>query len=93
MPFYDWCGVVQSKKKIRRVLDEHVKIVGVHQWSYYEQYRIAATLCSARVLDLLISGNEGHFNAVSTNFVLHTPDEGHFPIVSPNFILQPAPAS
>lgn len=33
---HDWCKVVQSKKRISRILDEHFKIVGVHQWSYYE---------------------------------------------------------
>lgn len=33
---YEWCQVMQSKERIRRVLNEHLKIVGVHQWSYYE---------------------------------------------------------
>ncbi|WP_323741860.1 hypothetical protein [Salinibacillus xinjiangensis] len=33
---HDWCQVVQSKKRIRRILTSNFKIVGVHQWAYYE---------------------------------------------------------
>lgn len=32
----DWCKVINSKKKIRRILSENFKMVGVHQWTYYE---------------------------------------------------------
>ncbi|MFC0274656.1 nuclease-related domain-containing protein [Metabacillus herbersteinensis] len=33
---HQWCKVVTSKKRIRRILEKNLKIVGVHQWSYYE---------------------------------------------------------
>lgn len=33
---YDWCRVVKSKKRINRILERNFKIVGVHQWSFYE---------------------------------------------------------
>ncbi|WP_099157177.1 nuclease-related domain-containing protein [Virgibacillus ndiopensis] len=33
---HDWCQVVQSKERIRKVLKSNFKIVGVHQWSHYE---------------------------------------------------------
>lgn len=33
---YEWCVVIESKKRIQRVLERHYKIVGVHQWSFYE---------------------------------------------------------
>jgi hypothetical protein len=33
---HEWCKVVKSKKRIRRILEENFKIVGVHQWSFYE---------------------------------------------------------
>lgn len=33
---HEWCKVVKSKKRISRILDENFKIVGVHQWSFYE---------------------------------------------------------
>ncbi|MRX74376.1 NERD domain-containing protein [Bacillus lacus] len=33
---HNWCKVVQSKKRIKRILEKNFKIVGVHQWSYYE---------------------------------------------------------
>jgi hypothetical protein len=33
---HEWCKVVKSKKRIRRILEKNFKIVGVHQWSYYE---------------------------------------------------------
>ncbi|WP_067730215.1 nuclease-related domain-containing protein [Oceanobacillus damuensis] len=32
---YDWCQVVKSKQRIRRILASKYKIVGVHQWAYY----------------------------------------------------------
>ncbi|WP_409296314.1 nuclease-related domain-containing protein [Peribacillus sp. SCS-26] len=33
---HEWCDIVESKKRIKRVLDKNFKIKGVHQWSYYE---------------------------------------------------------
>jgi hypothetical protein len=33
---HEWCKVVKSKKWIRRILEKNLKIVGVHQWSFYE---------------------------------------------------------
>lgn len=33
---HEWCGVVESKKRISRILDKHYKIAGVGQWAYYE---------------------------------------------------------
>ncbi|ALC80636.1 MULTISPECIES: nuclease-related domain-containing protein [Bacillus] len=33
---HEWCKVVKSKKRIRRILEKNFKIVGVHQWSFYE---------------------------------------------------------
>ena len=33
---HEWCKVVKSKKRIRRILGGNFKTVGVHQWSYYE---------------------------------------------------------
>jgi Nuclease-related domain len=33
---HEWCKVVISKKRIRRILEKNFKIVGVHQWSFYE---------------------------------------------------------
>lgn len=33
---YDWCKVVDSKRKIRNVLEKNYKKVGVHQWTIYE---------------------------------------------------------
>ncbi|WP_338471167.1 nuclease-related domain-containing protein [Niallia sp. XMNu-256] len=33
---FDWCSVVDSKRKIRTTLKENLQIVGVHQWSYYK---------------------------------------------------------
>lgn len=32
----DWCKIITSKKKIRRILGENFKMIGVHQWAYYE---------------------------------------------------------
>jgi len=31
----EWCGVVESKKRISRILGRHFNIVGVHQWAFY----------------------------------------------------------
>lgn len=33
---YEWCGVVESQWKIRKILKKNFKVVGVHQWTYYE---------------------------------------------------------
>lgn len=33
---HDWCQVVQSRKRIRRILANNFNIVGVRQWTYYE---------------------------------------------------------
>ncbi|MBS4174502.1 nuclease-related domain-containing protein [Bacillus sp. FJAT-49736] len=33
---YEWCKIIDSKKRIQRVLEQHYKLVGVHQWSYYQ---------------------------------------------------------
>ncbi|TCP23430.1 nuclease-like protein [Scopulibacillus darangshiensis] len=33
---HEWCGMMVSKKVIKRILDNNFKIVGVHQWVYYE---------------------------------------------------------
>ncbi|WP_449538768.1 nuclease-related domain-containing protein [Ferdinandcohnia sp. Marseille-Q9671] len=33
---YDWCRVVPTKKWIRQILARNFKIVGVHQWAYFE---------------------------------------------------------
>jgi hypothetical protein len=33
---YDWCQVVDSRKRISRILGNHFRIVGSHQWAYYE---------------------------------------------------------
>ncbi|MEH7273304.1 nuclease-related domain-containing protein [Neobacillus vireti] len=32
----DWCGIVDSRKRISRILGKNLKITGVHQWTYYE---------------------------------------------------------
>ncbi|MEH7305678.1 nuclease-related domain-containing protein [Neobacillus drentensis] len=32
----EWCSVVGSKKRISRILEKNFKIVGVHQWAFYE---------------------------------------------------------
>jgi hypothetical protein len=34
---HDWCKVVQSKKRISRILEIGLKIVSNNRWSYYEQ--------------------------------------------------------
>ncbi|ARK32633.1 Nuclease-related domain protein [Halalkalibacter krulwichiae] len=33
---HDWCKVVDSKKRIKRILEKNFTIVGVHRWAYYE---------------------------------------------------------
>jgi len=33
---YEWCGVVESKERIRKILGKNFKKVGVRQWSYFE---------------------------------------------------------
>ena len=33
---YDWCRVVKSKRRINRILSKNYKIIGTHQWAYYE---------------------------------------------------------
>ncbi|SOB99356.1 nuclease-like protein [Ureibacillus xyleni] len=33
---FDWCKVVTSKRRINRILSKNYKIVGTHQWAYYE---------------------------------------------------------
>jgi hypothetical protein len=33
---HEWCKVIDSKKRIRGVLEKNYKKVGVHQWTYYE---------------------------------------------------------
>ncbi|CAM5210835.1 Nuclease-like protein OS=Ureibacillus acetophenoni OX=614649 GN=SAMN05877842_1129 PE=4 SV=1 [Ureibacillus acetophenoni] len=33
---HDWCKIVDSKRRIRRILENNFNTVGVHQWTYYE---------------------------------------------------------
>jgi hypothetical protein len=33
---YEWCGVIGSKKKIRRVLNENYKMMGNYRWAFFE---------------------------------------------------------
>ena len=33
---HDWCKVVESKRRIRKILEKNFKKVGVHQWTFYE---------------------------------------------------------
>lgn len=33
---YEWCKVINSKKRVKKILEKNLKIVGVHQWAYYE---------------------------------------------------------
>lgn len=33
---HDWCKVINSKKRIRSVLEKNYKKIGVRQWRYYE---------------------------------------------------------
>lgn len=32
---HEWCKVVKSKKRIKRILEKNFKIAGVHRWSFY----------------------------------------------------------
>lgn len=32
----DWCKVEKDKRRVRRVLQKHFKVVGVNQWTHYE---------------------------------------------------------
>ncbi len=33
---HEWCGVIESKKRISRILDKHFVKVGVKRWVYYK---------------------------------------------------------
>lgn len=33
---HDWCRIIESKKRIAAILSKNYKIVGVHQWAFYE---------------------------------------------------------
>jgi hypothetical protein len=33
---HEWCGLVESKKRISRILRSNYKVAGVGQWAYYE---------------------------------------------------------
>ncbi|MFE8701986.1 nuclease-related domain-containing protein [Cytobacillus sp. FJAT-54145] len=33
---HDWCKIIKTKKRIQRILEKNFKMVGVHQWAYYE---------------------------------------------------------
>jgi hypothetical protein len=33
---HEWCRIVESKKRIGRILENNFKILGVHQWAFYE---------------------------------------------------------
>lgn len=33
---YDWCRIIHSKKRIRRILAKHYKLTGLNRWSYFE---------------------------------------------------------
>jgi hypothetical protein len=33
---HEWCKIVEPKKRIGEILGKNFKIVGVHQWSFYE---------------------------------------------------------
>lgn len=33
---HEWCNRIISKKRIRNILGKNFKIIGVHQWAYYE---------------------------------------------------------
>lgn len=33
---FEWCGVIDSRKKISRILKKHFNVKGYGQWSYYE---------------------------------------------------------
>lgn len=33
---YDWCRIIASKKRIRKILEKHYKLIGNNRWSYFE---------------------------------------------------------
>ena len=33
---HEWCKIVNSKKRIQRILNKNFTLLGVHQWAYYE---------------------------------------------------------
>lgn len=33
---YDWCRIIPSKKRIRKILEKHYKLIGNNRWSYFE---------------------------------------------------------
>jgi len=33
---YDWCLISGEMRRIKRILDKHYRLIGVHQWAYYE---------------------------------------------------------
>jgi hypothetical protein len=33
---HEWCGVVDSRKRISRVLGKNLKITGLGQWAFYK---------------------------------------------------------
>lgn len=33
---YDWCRIIHSKKRIRRILEKHYKLTGFNRWTYFE---------------------------------------------------------
>lgn len=33
---YEWCNKITSKNSIGKILAKNFKIVGIHQWAYYE---------------------------------------------------------
>lgn len=33
---YDWCRIIPSKKRIRKILEKHYKLIGNNSWSYFE---------------------------------------------------------
>ncbi|WP_188207887.1 nuclease-related domain-containing protein [Alkalibacillus aidingensis] len=33
---HDWCQVIDSEKRVRRVLDQHLVKVGTNRWAYYQ---------------------------------------------------------
>ncbi|MEK4971966.1 nuclease-related domain-containing protein [Niallia sp. FSL R7-0648] len=33
---HDWCLISGGMRRIKRILDKHYRLIGVHQWAYYE---------------------------------------------------------
>jgi hypothetical protein len=33
---YDWCAIISCKKRISRILGRNFKVIGVHQWAFFE---------------------------------------------------------